>query len=74
MVLEDDHYVYVKPLDKNYVILFLNVVDILLAGNNKRMVNDTKQCLFLNFEMKYRGETSFILGVKIVMDHSKRVY
>lgn len=42
MMLEEDHCVYVKRPDKNFVILSLYVDDILLAGNDNRMVADTK--------------------------------
>ena len=31
----------------------------------------TKKCLSSNFEMKDMGEASYVLGVKILRDHSK---
>ena len=48
-------------------------VDILIARNSKELIDTTKRWLSSNFEMKYIGEPSYILGVKIVRDHAKRV-
>ena len=49
------------------------VDDILLAENNKEMIDTTKKWLSSNFEMKDMGEVSYILGVKIVRDRAKRL-
>ena len=47
--------------------------DILLAGNNIEFVQTIKEWLFSNFEIKDIGEASYILGVKIHRDRSKKL-
>ena len=70
---EEDHYVYIKRSEGNFVILSLYVGDILLAGNNIEFVQTIKELLFSNFEMKYMREASYILGVKIHRDHFRKL-
>ena len=72
-MMEEDHCVYVKRSNDGFVILFLYVDDILLAGNNKVLIDSTKGWLSSNFEMKDMGEASYVLGVKIIRDRSKRL-
>jgi len=57
---------YVKRTTREIMFLTLYVDDILLAGNNLEMINTTKQCCLLVFEMKDMGEARYVLGVKIV--------
>ncbi|KAL0307499.1 UNVERIFIED_CONTAM: Retrovirus-related Pol polyprotein from transposon TNT 1-94 [Sesamum angustifolium] len=47
--------------------------DILLIGNDIKMLGDTKSWLSTQFSMKDLGEASYILGVKIFRDRSKRM-
>ena len=72
-MMEEDHCVYVKRSNDGFVILSLYVDDILLAGNNKVLIDSTKGWLSSNFEMKDMGEASYVLGVKIIRDRSKRL-
>ena len=51
----------------------LYVDDILLVGNDMEMIIATKGWLSSNFEMKDMGEVDYILGVKILKDHSKKL-
>ena len=51
----------------------LYVDDILLAGNDMEMIIATKGWLSSNVEMKDMGEVDYILGVKILKDHSKKL-
>ena len=46
---------------------------ISLARNNIEFVQTIKEWLFLNFEMKDTSETSYILGVKIYRDRSRKL-
>ena len=73
LMTEEDHCVYVKRLEGNFVILSLYVDDILLARNNTEFVQTIKEWLFSNFEIKDMGEASYILRVKIHMDHSRKL-
>jgi hypothetical protein len=41
------------------------VNDILLASSDVSLVLETKRFLSSNFDMKYLGEVSFVLGIEI---------
>ena len=70
-MMEEDHCVYFKRSNNHLVILSLYVDDILIAGNDKQLIDVTKKWLSSNFEMKDMGEASYVLGVKILRDRSK---
>jgi len=72
-MIEEDHCVYIKRFEGNFVILSLYVDDILLAGNSLKSVLAIKEWLSSNFEMKDMGEAEYILGVKIQRNRSKRI-
>ncbi|KAK4383112.1 Retrovirus-related Pol polyprotein from transposon RE2 [Sesamum angolense] len=55
------------------LFLVLYVDDILLIGNDIKMLGDTKAWLSTQFSMKDLGEASYILGIKIFRDRSKRI-
>ena len=71
-VMEEDHCVYVKRSKNSFLIMTLYVDDILLAGNNKLLIESTKAWLSSTFDMKDMGEASYVLGVKITRDRAKR--
>ena len=72
-MIDEDHCVYVKRSKDSFLILSLYVDDILLAGNNKEMIITTQKWLSSTFEMKDLGEASYVLGVKILRDRSKKL-
>ena len=72
-MIEEDHCVYVKRSKGSFIILSLYVDDILLADNDMEMIIATKGWLSSKFEMKDMGEANYILGVKILRDHSKKL-
>ena len=55
------------------MFLTLYVDGILLAGNNMEMIKTSKQWLSSIFKMKGMGETSYVLGMEITRNHSKKV-
>ena len=71
--IEEDHCVYVKRSERSFIILSLYVEDLLLAGNNKAFIKTIKEWLSSTFEMKDMGEASFVLGVKILRDCSRKL-
>jgi len=71
--MEENHCMYLKRSKNSFIILSLYVDDILIAGNNKEIINTTKMWLSLNFEIKNMGEASYVLGVKIIKEHAKRL-
>ena len=72
-MMEEDHYMYLKCSNNSFIILPLYVDDILIDRNNKEMIDTTKKWLSSNFEIKDMGEANYILGVKIIRDHAKRL-
>ncbi|KAL0401832.1 UNVERIFIED_CONTAM: Retrovirus-related Pol polyprotein from transposon RE2 [Sesamum latifolium] len=62
---ESDPYVYKKISGSSVVYLVLYVDNILLMGNDVKMLGDTKAWLSTQFSMKDMGDTSYILGIKI---------
>ena len=52
-----------KVSGSNYIFLVLYVDDILLAANDIDMLVETKQLLFIYFDMKDLGEASYVLGI-----------
>ena len=66
MVNEADKYVYYRFGGGNGVILCLYVDDILIFGNNVEVINEVKNFLSNNFEMKDLGEVDVILNIKLL--------
>ncbi|KAL0437722.1 UNVERIFIED_CONTAM: hypothetical protein Sradi_0480100 [Sesamum radiatum] len=54
-----------------YVMLYVD--DILLIENDVKMLDDIKAWLSTQFSMKNMGEASYILGIKIYRDRSRRM-
>ena len=72
-MMEEDHCVYIKQSNNHFIILSLYVDDILISGNDKKLIDETKKWLLSNFEIKDMGEASYVLGLKILKDRSKRL-
>ena len=72
-MMEEDHCVYIKSSNIGFIILSLYVADVLIAGNDKKLIDVTKKWLSSNFEMKDIGEANYVLSVRIFGDHSKRL-
>ncbi|KAL0302427.1 UNVERIFIED_CONTAM: Retrovirus-related Pol polyprotein from transposon RE1, partial [Sesamum angustifolium] len=62
-----------KVSGSSVLFLMLYVDDILLIGNDIKMLGDTKLWLSTQFSMKDLGEASYVLGIKIFRDRSKRI-
>jgi len=66
-----DSCVYVKPLfDNTYVYLLLYVDDILIAAKNIDLIQELKDTLKSEFEMKDLGPAGKILGMEIQRDRT----
>ncbi|KAL0445444.1 UNVERIFIED_CONTAM: Retrovirus-related Pol polyprotein from transposon RE1 [Sesamum latifolium] len=68
-----DPCVYKKISGSSVAYLVLYVDDILLIENDVKMLGDIKAWLSTQFSMKDMGETSYILGIKIYRDRSRRM-
>ena len=62
---ECDKCVYVKDIEHGYVIVCLYVDDILIVGNDDKMLTFTKNMLNSRFHMKDLGLADAILGIKV---------
>uniref|UniRef100_A0A2N9GDW0 Reverse transcriptase Ty1/copia-type domain-containing protein n=1 Tax=Fagus sylvatica TaxID=28930 RepID=A0A2N9GDW0_FAGSY len=65
---------FLNGSEGSFIILSLYVDDILLVGNNKEFIKTIKEWLSSTFEMKDMGEASFVLGVKILRDRSRKLF
>ena len=65
---EADKCVYYRYGGGEGVILCLYVDDILIFGNNINVIEEVKDFLSSNFEMKDLGETDVILNTKLLRE------
>ncbi|KAL0402174.1 UNVERIFIED_CONTAM: Retrovirus-related Pol polyprotein from transposon RE2 [Sesamum latifolium] len=70
---EYDPCVYKKISGSSVAYLVLYVDDMLLIGNDIKMLDDIKAWLYTQFSMKDMGEASYILGIKIYRDRFRRM-
>ncbi|KAL0355712.1 UNVERIFIED_CONTAM: Retrovirus-related Pol polyprotein from transposon RE1 [Sesamum radiatum] len=68
-----DPCIYKKISGSSVAYLVLYVDDILLIGNDVKMLGDIKVWLSTQFSMKDMGEASYIIGIKIYRDRSRRM-
>ena len=66
-------YIYKKVSGSSLAFLILYVDDILLIGNNTEFLDSIKGYLNKNFSMKDHSEATYILGIKIYRDRSRRL-
>ena len=65
--------IYKKVSGISIAFLILYVDDILLIGNDIEILHSIKGYLNKNFSMKDLGEASYLLGIKIYRDRSRRL-
>ena len=53
--------------------MVLYVDDILIASSDFGLLRETKDFLSQNFEMKDMGEASYVIGIEIFRDRSRRL-
>ncbi|GJY32683.1 retrotransposon protein, putative, ty1-copia subclass [Tanacetum coccineum] len=70
---EDQSCIYVKVSGSVVVFLVLYVDDILLIGNDIPTLQSVKDWLGKCFAMKDLGDATYVLGIKIYRDMSKRL-
>jgi hypothetical protein len=58
-------FVYVKNINKSYVIVYLYVDDMLILGGNNYMIKSTNKSLTNKFDMKNLDVSNVILVLKI---------
>ena len=65
--------IFKKVSGSSVAFLILYVNDILLIGNNTEFLDSIKGYLNKNFSMKDLSEATYILGIKIYKDRSRRL-
>ncbi|GKE18939.1 putative RNA-directed DNA polymerase [Tanacetum coccineum] len=70
---KDESCIYVKVSGSVVVFLVLYVADIILIGNDIPTLQSVKDWLAKYFAMKDLGDATYILGIKIYRDRSKRL-
>ena len=70
---EDEPCVYEKISRSMITFFFLCVDDILLIGNDVGMLSSVKVWLSKNFSIKDLGEATYVLGLHIYRDISRRL-
>ncbi|GJX25549.1 retrotransposon protein, putative, ty1-copia subclass [Tanacetum coccineum] len=70
---QDEPCVYMKASGSNVTFLILYVDDILIMGNHIPMLQGVKSYLGKCFAMKDLGEATYIIGIKIYRDKSRRL-
>ncbi|GJY41448.1 putative RNA-directed DNA polymerase [Tanacetum coccineum] len=68
-----DQCIYLKLSESKLIILVLYVDDIIPASNDLNMLYETKRFLSKNFEMKNLKEASYVIGIEIYQDRSRRI-
>ena len=68
----DEACVYKLIKDRSVVFLVLYVDDILIIGNNVKILSDVKKWMAEQFQMKDLGNASYVLGIQIISDRNKR--
>jgi hypothetical protein len=69
---KEDHYLYFKLIGDDLIYLVLYVDEMLLIGKNKKIIQDVKNQLSSEFDMKDFDASNFILGMEIKRDRKKR--
>ena len=65
--------VYKLRGEKSTVFLVLYIDDILLMGDNVKLLTEVKNWLATQFKMKDLGNANYILGIQIIRDIKNRV-
>jgi hypothetical protein len=71
--LKSDRCVYIKSIDGKTLIVVLYVDDLMLLGNNRAMMDEFKQSISAQFDMKDLGELKWILGMEVKQDKANGV-
>jgi hypothetical protein len=70
--LESDRSVYIYAKNGVQIIVPIFVDDITLASKSQKALDDAVEELAKHFPLRDLGPTSFLLGIHIIRDHSKR--
>ena len=60
-----DQCIYLKVCESKFIVLILNVDDILLTGSSYVLLIETKNMLLPSFDITGLGEAFFVLSIEI---------
>ena len=69
---KSDPCLYVKRKDGDILIVVLYVDDLIIAGNNRALVDQFKLAMANRFQMKDIGALKWILGMEVIRDRKQR--
>lgn len=72
-MIHEDHCVHIKRLKDMFVILSLYIDDILISATDIDFAKEINEFLSFSVEMKDMCDSTYILGVNISRDRSKRL-
>jgi hypothetical protein len=61
-----DHSFYMRKSDEGIVVITIYVDDLIVAGDNEKVVEHVKNLLKQKFNMKDLGELKFFLGIEVI--------
>jgi len=70
---DEEPCVYKKVSGSSIIFLVLYVDDILMIGNDISLMGSVKSSLMKVFSMKDLGEATYVLGIRIYRDRSKKL-
>ena len=68
----DEARVYKLNIDKSVIFLVLYVDNILLMGDNVKLLTEIKNWLAIQFKMKDLENTNYVLGIQILRDRKNK--
>lgn len=67
-----DACVYTKTSGRDTLVILVWVDDLVIAGSSMKLINDFKAAISAKFKMKDLGELTWILGMEVKRDRSRR--
>ena len=68
-----DHSVYVRREGEKFMIILVYVDDLVLASNNKPMLQEFKTSMEKEFKMSDLGDAHHFLGLELIRDRKERI-
>ncbi|KAE8693297.1 hypothetical protein F3Y22_tig00110813pilonHSYRG00112 [Hibiscus syriacus] len=61
-----DYSLFTKKHETNIMVLLVYVDDLMITGNDVKMIVELKEVLYRNFKMKDLGELKYFLGLEVL--------
>ena len=65
------HAIFYRYVDEDALIITVDVDDLTMAGNSKKMSLSFKDQLHMIFKIKDLGDLCWLLGIEVKRDHTK---